>query len=128
MYNFRTIGINTSQQKAVSAELKVSGNTPFDFTTLELNAFYNFKEHTYHQFSLGLGLIASPFLETDNLPLGLRVPLQLSLFPLQEHKQFVMIFELAPLFDLSEDSPSGFNFSDSLQAAWGIRYYFRKGN
>jgi hypothetical protein len=115
LYNFRSIGLQTHQDHKISGEFRIFGNLLFEDIALQVNGFYNFKAQPFHQFSLGLGLQGVPFSPEFT---GLRLPLQLSLFPFQQHKRFAMVFELAPFLVLDR-----FNTA-LLEVSWGIRYYF----
>jgi len=116
-YSIYALGINTSQNRRISAELKTFANREFKYLNLELDAFYNFKPGTYHRFSIGVGINVMPFREFDRI-YSLNVPLALEIYPLQEFKKISLLFELTPEI-LPEDGLS-------LRSLWGIRYTFGK--
>ena len=118
VYSFQGFGVQTSQSNPISGELKVFANRPFEILLLELNGFYNFKPKEYHQFSLGLGINTTPFLSAEAGTIAVLVPLQLTVFPLQDFKRLSLVFELAPVVSLDTIEWS------HLRAFWGFRYYF----
>lgn len=114
-YSVYAVGINTSQDKSISGELKVFANKPIEDTDLEISCFYNFKPRQYHRFSAGVGLNFVPFEETDML-YAITIPASIEIFPLQNFKKVSLLFELAPEI-FPEDGAN-------LRSLWGIRYTF----
>ena len=114
-YSTYALGINTSQNKMVSGELKTFANKAIDDVLMEIDVFYNFTPKPYHRFSVGLGFNVGPFRNFDNV-YALTVPVQLEIFPLQEFKKVSILFELAPEI-LPEDPVN-------IRSLWGIRYTF----
>lgn len=114
-YSIYSIGVNTSQNKRISAELKVFTNRPFEDTFLELDAFYNFKPSPYHRFSLGLGVNTNPFIG-DAQFYALTIPVALQIYPLQDFKRLSLLFELTPEIVTEANV--------NLRSLWGIRYTF----
>lgn len=116
-YSVYALGINTSQNRKISAELKTFANRSYEDILLEVNGFYNFKPRNYHRFSIGVGVNFAPAREFDRI-YALTVPLALEIYPLQEFKKISLLFELTPEI-LPEDGLS-------LRSLWGIRYTFGK--
>ncbi len=114
-YSIYSIGINTSQNRPVSGELKTFANRPVELLLMEADLFYNFKPHPYHRFSLGVGLNAGPFRDYDFVN-AITIPGQLEIYPLQEFKRLSLMFELAPEFVIDNEV--------NLRSLWGIRYSF----
>lgn len=114
-YSIYSLGINTSQNKPISGELKTFANRTIDDLLMEVDVFYNFKPRNYHRFSIGLGLNVGPFREFDNIN-AITLPAQLEIFPLQEFKKLSLLFELTPEFIVEGDL--------NLRSLWGIRYTF----
>lgn len=114
-YSVYSIGINTSQNKSISGELKVFANRTITDILAEADVFYNFKPRTYHRFSIGLGLNIGLFREFDRI-YATTIPAQLEIFPLQKFKKLSLLFELTPEFIVEGDL--------SLRSLWGIRYTF----
>jgi hypothetical protein len=52
-YSVYSLGINTSQNKTISGELKTFANRAFEDLLMEADIFYNFEPGTYHRFSIG---------------------------------------------------------------------------
>ena len=116
-YSIYSLGINTSQNRPLSGELKVFANRSIDDILMEADLFYNFKARPYHRFSVGVGLKAGLFRDYDLVD-AITVPVQLEIFPLQEFKRLSLVFELAPEFII--------DFDPNLRSLWGIRYTFGK--
>ena len=114
-YSIYALGINTSQQKRISGEIKAFANRPIGDILIEIDGFYNFKPRPYHRFSIGLGVNVAPFKEFDQF-YALTIPVSIEIYPLQDFKKLSLLFELAPEV-LAED---GVN----LRSLWGIRYSF----
>lgn len=112
------LGINTSQSKMISGELKTFANREFNDLWLEVDFFYNFKPNTYHRFSAGLGLSTQPFLQetSDGNIYALTIPVQIEIYPLQDFKKLSLLFELTPEILVNDDV--------RLRNLWGIRYTF----
>lgn len=114
-YSIYSLGVNTSQDKKISLELKLFGNRQLDYLLSELDLFYNFEPGNYHRFSAGVGLLAAPFGDDDVFD-AITVPVELEIYPLQDFKKVSLIFELAPEIGDGEDI--------RLRHLWGIRYIF----
>ncbi|MCB0663967.1 MAG: hypothetical protein KDC24_14565, partial [Saprospiraceae bacterium] len=116
-YSIYSLGINTSQTKAVSGEAKIFANRDFDDLLLELDFFYNFKERKYHRFSVGAGINSFVF---DNLDpfYSIVIPTQLEVFPLKDFRQLSLMLEFAPQILIDDDLV--------FRHLWGIRYTFAK--
>ena len=114
-YSIYALGINTSQSKKVSGELKIFANRDFDNLLMEIDGFYNFKPGKYHRFSIGLGINIEPFKGGDFIH-AFTVPSLIEIFPLQDFKKISLIFELAPEFVIEDNA--------RLRSLWGIRYTF----
>ena len=114
-YSIYSIGVNTSQNKRISGEIKTFANRPFEDISLEVDGFYNFKPRPYHRFSIGLGINVIPFKGYDQF-YALTIPVSIEIYPLQNFKKLSLLFELTPEI-LAED---GVN----LRNLWGIRYTF----
>ena len=110
-YSTQAIGLNTSKAKSFSGELKTFTNREFDDLWFEFAGFYNFKPKEYHQFSVGLAYRVA--FQEDY---AFTIPVQLAIYPIQDKKQFSIIFELASIFEIEG--------STSLRSLWGIRYTF----
>jgi len=115
-YSLQAIGISTDNDKKISGELKAFLNRDSEDILLEPNILYNFKQHDYHQFSIGLGFSVSPFREIDGVN-GLTVPFQLEISPIENVKNFSVLMECTPQI--------GDGFSADIRTLWGIRYAFR---
>jgi hypothetical protein len=116
-YSINSVGINTSQNKRISGEIKTFANRPLRDILMEIDGFYNFKPKPYHRFSIGLGVNVAPFKEYDQF-YALTIPASIEIYPLQNFKKLSLLFELAPEI-LPED---GVN----LRSLWGVRYSFGK--
>ncbi|MGI6338843.1 MAG: hypothetical protein ACOXZV_05615 [Bacteroidales bacterium] len=114
-YSIYSLGINTSQNRPVSGELKIFTNRLIEEVLTEADLFYNFKARPYHRFSVGVGLNVGLFRDFDIVN-AITVPFQLEIFPLQEFKRLSLVFELTPEFIIEYDS--------NLRSLWGIRYSF----
>lgn len=114
-YSIYALGINTSQNKMISGELKTFANRTIDDLLMEVDVFYNFKPKTYHRFSVGLGLNAGPFREFDHI-YAFTIPAQIEIYPLQDFKKLSLLFELAPEIVVESDL--------NMRSLWGIRYTF----
>lgn len=114
-YSIYALGINTSQNKMISGELKIFANKAIGDLLMEIDGFYNFKPRTYHRFSIGLGLNVGPFRDYDNIH-ALTIPSQLEIYPLKEFKKLSLLFELTPEIVIEDGI--------SLRSLWGIRYTF----
>jgi hypothetical protein len=110
------IGINTSKEKMISGELKARLNSSLYDTAFELSGMYNFKAGNYHRFSVGLGVVFSPFQDKDPYN-AISMPLQLEVFPMQNFKHLSFVMEVAPLW--TADSEAAFRY------LLGIRYTFK---
>lgn len=111
-YSIYSLGLNTSKDRKISGELKLFLNhTGVDDSFAELSAMYNFKPHTYHQFSIGLGVGG---LGDGYLINSFTLPIQLEIYPLQSFKRFSVVFEVTP------------TYSDEfhIRQLWGIKYSF----
>jgi hypothetical protein len=118
-YSIYALGVNTSQNKPISGELKIFANRNIEDFILEGNIFYNFKPRTYHRFSIGLGMSFIPYNEFEILNV-FTIPLQLEIYPLKEFRKLSLIFEFTPeINDASEVN---------LRSLWGIRYSFGELN
>ncbi|RIH62891.1 hypothetical protein D1164_22690 [Mariniphaga sediminis] len=115
-YSLQAIGISTDNDKKISGELKAFLNRESEDIILEPTIFYNFKQHDYHQISVGIGFSARPFAEIDGVN-GLTIPVQLEISPIEKVKNFSVLMELTPQV--------GDNFSSEIRTLWGIRYTFR---
>ena len=116
-YSIHALGVNTSKEKKISAELKVFLNREVGSILSELSGMYNFKRKNYHQFSAGFGVNIAPFSGPDHL-ICFTVPVQLEIFPLQNFKQLSVVFEVTPEL-YPEDGLS-------MRQLWGLRYSFNK--
>lgn len=116
-YSLSTLGVNTSQEKRVSGEIKVFSMLHASELQTELGMFFNFKARDYHRFSVGLGVVLYPFAGFDNI-YAFTLPMQLGVFPLQNFKRLSLLYELSPM--LVAESDIGF------RNLFGIRYTFRK--
>lgn len=114
-YSIYALGINTSQNKRISGEIKTFANRSFRDILLEADVFYNFKPKPYHRFSLGIGVNITPFQDFDRLN-AFTIPLAIELYPLQNFKKFSLLFELTPEILIEHDP--------NLRSLWGIRYTF----
>lgn len=114
-YSIYALGISTSQNKAISGELKTFANSSVTNLWLEADVFYNFKPKPYHRFSIGLGVKTEPFVGFDQFR-ALTIPAQLEIFPLQDFKKVSIMFEIAPEFIDQDDV--------YVRSLWGIRYSF----
>jgi hypothetical protein len=114
-YSVYSLGINTSQNKKISAELKAFTNRPVEDIQFEVDGFFNFKPRPYHRFSIGLGLNFNPFRDFDRI-YAITIPTSIEIYPLQDFKKVSLLFELTPEI-LPED---GVN----VRSLWGIRYTF----
>ena len=114
-YSIYELGINTSQNKMISGELKTFANRAFDDLLMEIDVFYNFEPKTYHRFSVGLGLNVGPFHGFDQIH-AFTIPAQIEIYPLQDFKKLSLLFELAPEIVVESDL--------NIRSLWGIRYTF----
>jgi hypothetical protein len=114
-YSIYALGINTSQNKMISGELKTFANRTIDDLLMEIDIFYNFKPKTYHRFSVGLGLNAGPFREFDHI-YAFTIPAQIEIYLLKDFKKLSLLFELAPEIVVESDL--------NIRSLWGIRYTF----
>lgn len=114
-YSVYSIGVNTSQNKPISGEIKTFANRPFEDISVELDGFYNFKPRPYHRFSIGLGVNVNPLFGYDKF-YALTVPVSIEIYPLQDFKKLSLLFELTPEI-LAEANAN-------LRSLWGIRYTF----
>jgi hypothetical protein len=114
-YSIYALGINTSQNKLISGELKLFANRSVYDLSMEIDVFYNFAPKAYHSFSLGLGLNAGLFREFDRFN-ALTIPVQIQIYPLQDFKKLSLIVELTPEFVVEDDL--------HIRNLWGIRYRF----
>ena len=117
-YSIYALGVSTDTQKPFSVELKTFANSSFYNLGFELDLFHNFKMHTYHKFSVGLGLNSQPF--NDIYLNEVTLPLVLEVFPLQSFKKLSLLVEFAPAMDVNIDDAGDFSF----RHLWGIRYRF----
>lgn len=116
-YSIYALGINTSQNKKISGELKMFANRPIGDLLVEINGFYNFKTRDYHRFSIGIGFNIGPFRGFDNI-YALTIPAAIEFFPFKDFKKISFLFELAPELLVEEDI--------NIRWLWGIRYSFVK--
>ncbi len=114
-YSIYALGINTSQNKVISGELKTFANRGIDDLLMEIDVFYNFKPRTYHRFSVGVGLNTGPFRKYDHI-YALTIPAQVEIYPLQDFKKLSFLIELTPELFVEDDV--------NLRSLWGIRYTF----
>ncbi len=114
-YSIYAIGINTSQNKTFSGEVKIFANRSFSDLLIELDGFYNFKTRNFHRFSIGLGLNVGPFRGFDHI-YALTIPLALEIYPLKDFRKISLLFELTPELVVEGDV--------HLRNLWGIRYTF----
>ena len=114
-YSIYALGINTSQNRIISAELKTFANRDIDDLLMEADVFFNFKPGNYHRFSVGVGINIGPFQEGD-LIYALTVPLEIEIYPFQNFKKISLLFELTP--EITGDN------NLNLRNLWGIRYTF----
>lgn len=114
-YSIYALGVNTSQNKKLSVELKTFANRDIDNLFFEIDGFYNFKPRTYHRFSLGIGVSAEPFKASDKFD-ALTIPAAIEIYPLQNFKKISLLFELTPEINS--------NGNGNLRSLWGIRYTF----
>ncbi len=114
-YSVYALGVNTSQAKKISVELKAFTNNIIDNMLTEADIFYNFKEKPYHRFAVGVGVNAGLFRGFDLIN-SFTVPLDLEIFPIQDLKQFSVVIEVSPEFVIDGDV--------GLTQLWGIRYTF----
>lgn len=114
-YSIYSLGINTSQNKKISAELKTFANRKLENILMEVDVFYNFQPKTYHRFSLGVGINVIPFSDFDLIN-ALTFPASIEIYPLKDFRNLSLLFELAP-----EIYPEN---SAHLRSLWGIRYTF----
>ncbi|MDP4209553.1 MAG: hypothetical protein Q8928_12135 [Bacteroidota bacterium] len=114
-YSINALGVNTTQNKPLSCELKVFANRgEFNNTFGEFDVFYNFKPGQYHRFSLGAGFRAMPF-NSNNTQTAITIPAAIEIYPLKDFKKISVLFELAPEF---------YENSTNLRSLWGLRYTF----
>jgi hypothetical protein len=112
--NYSSFSVNTNQTtKKISGEIKV-----FRYYFVEVNGYYNFKNHTYHRFSLGLGIMSNPLRLDINT---ITMPFMLEMYPLKEAKQFSMIFNVTS-FLTNYNYPIPIGYYGSV----GVRYSFLK--
>lgn len=116
-YSVNALGVNTNKIRKVSGELKSFLNREINSTLFEVSGMYNFQRKSVHQFSIGLGLNATPFAKMDQFNC-VTIPMQFEIFPLQTLKQLSIIFEITPEF-YDEGSVN-------MRQLWGIRYSFNK--
>ncbi len=114
-YSVYALGVNTSSDKKVSAELKTFANRSAEDLLFEIDGFYNFEPREYHRFSIGLGVNAGPFRGFDHIR-AFTLPLALEIYPLQEFKRISVMLELTPEWLVEEEL--------HLRSLWGIRYRF----
>ena len=114
-YSIYALGINTSQDKKISGELKTFANRSAEDLLFEINGFYNFDAREYHRFSIGLGVNAGPFRGFDHIN-AFTLPFALEVYPLQDFKKFSFLIELAPEFIIEDEL--------HLRGLWGLRYTF----
>jgi hypothetical protein len=117
-YSVYALGINTSQKKTISAELKTFANRSITNLLMEADVFYNFHPKKYHRFSVGVGLNAGPFRDFDPFN-AFTLPVQLEIHPLQKFRKLSLMLELAPELYIETDDVR-------LRTLWGIRYTFGK--
>lgn len=114
-YSLYALGVNTSQSKKISGELKTFANRAVDDLLMEADLFYNFKPRPYHRFSIGVGVNVAPFRSFDQLN-AITLPTQLEVFPLQNFKKLSLLYELTPEYTFENDL--------NLRHLWGVRYTF----
>jgi hypothetical protein len=114
-YSIYSFGVNTSQNKKISFELKVFGNQYIDQANVEADLFYNFRETELHQFSIGLGINVLPLGDFDRIH-SIVVPFQLQIFPLREMKRLSFLIEITPEYIPEETL--------NLRHLLGVRYRF----
>lgn len=114
-YTSNILALNTSKNYKISGELKVFANSDIEDIAMELDAFYNFKQHEYHRFSIGTGLRLEIF---SGEYAAITVPFKLEVFPFQKFKRVLFLFELAP--EIYFDDPV------KLRSLLGLRYSFEK--
>ncbi len=114
-YSIYSFGVNTSQSKKFSLELKVFGNQSIDQSNVEADLFYNFVEKEFHQLSIGLGINILPLGDFDRIH-SIAVPFQLQIFPLRDMKKLSFLIEISPEYIPEETL--------NLRHLWGVRYRF----
>lgn len=114
-YSIYAVGINTSQSKKISIEVKSFTNKMVEEIAFEADLFYNFRTKEHHRFSVGIGINTSPFRGFDHIN-SLVVPFELEIYPFQNLKKISFLFELAPEFGIEDGT--------ILRNFWGIRYTF----
>jgi len=114
-YSIYALGVNTTQNKKLSGELKVFGNRLAEDILLEPTILFNFAPKEYHRFSVGIGLNFMPLGSFDRI-YALTVPMQLQIFPLTDMKKLSLLIELTPEFIVEE--------TINLRHLWGFRYSF----
>ncbi len=114
-YSIYALGINTSQNKKISGELKTFANRSVEDLLFEIDGFYNFEPREYHRFSIGLGINVGPFRGFDHIR-AFTLPVALEIHPLQDFKRFSFLFELTPEFIVEDEL--------HLRGLWGLRYTF----
>jgi hypothetical protein len=114
-YSVYALGVNTSQNKKISGDLKLFANRDVDHVQMETNVFFNFIPKPYHRFSVGAGVNFVPLKDFDRI-YAFTFPAVLEIYPLQSFKKLSLLFELTPEW-LPED---GVN----LRSLWGVRYTF----
>ena len=116
-YTSNILAVNTSKNHKISGELKIFANNDIENIAMEFDAFYNFKPHEYHRFSIGTGLRLEVFSGEDA---AITIPFKLEVFPFQKFKRVLFLFELAPEIY--------FDDSVKLRSLLGLRYSFEKKN
>lgn len=114
-YSIYALGINTSQDRPISVELKAFANRDLIDLLMEIDGFYNFKSREYHRFSIGLGVNLNSF-DGSDLIHAFTIPAAIEIYPLQDFKKISILFELTPEFVIEDDF--------RLRSLWGIRYTF----
>ena len=114
-YTSNIIAVNTSKNNKISGELKVFANSDVEDIATELDAFYNFKLHEYHRFSVGAGFRLEVFSGEEA---AITIPFKLEVFPFQKLKRVLFLFELAP--EIYFEDPV------KLRSLLGLRYSFEK--
>lgn len=116
-YSIYSLGINTSQNKRISGEIKAFTNKYIEDIQIEVDGFFNFKPRPYHRFSIGVGLNVIPFRGFDRI-YAFEVPASIEIYPLKDFRKISVLFELSPEILVGEDV--------IIRSLWGIRYTFGK--
>ena len=114
-YTSNILAVNTNKIHKLSGELKVFANSDIEDLVMELDAFYNFKLHEYHRFSIGAGFKLEIFSGEDA---AITIPFKIEVFPIPNFKRVSFLFELAPEIYFEDQV--------RLRSLLGLRYSFEK--